>query len=108
MTIIYPTPQASLPDAAYCWVDNNGDVLDFSSGWTFSLKIGRFPGPALVTKTDGFTGQAIAPNLIVEWDPDELSVLTPGYWTIQMTATYTDSRQRIMTGTLKIDQPQLS
>jgi hypothetical protein len=107
MTISYPSPTASLPDAAFTWLDNTGDVLDFSSGWTFVLKIGRFPNAAVVTKTTGLTGQSTAPNLIVHWDINELHNLTPGRWVIQVTATYTDGRQRIMDGVLKIDAPAL-
>ena len=108
MTIVYPSPTASLPDAAFCWQDNNGDVIDFSSGWTFELKLGRTPAPSVVTKTAGITGQSTAPNIIVQWAPNELAVLTPGFWTIQLTATYTDGRQRIFSGTMKIAAPALT
>jgi hypothetical protein len=102
-TIQYPTPAASLPDAEFHWVDVNGNTIDLSSGWTFKMTIGQPPTPAKITKTTGFTATSGNPNLSVAWDPQELSVLTPGTWYIQLTATNATGHQRIMTGTLRID-----
>lgn len=106
--IEYPTPAASLPDILFTWEDANGAAIDFSSGWTFSMTIGRPPNPAVKTKTSGFNGLATAPNLRVSWTPGELSMLTAGVWYFQITATYSVSGQaRILTGSLRIDQPVL-
>ena len=103
MTIHYPTPAASLPPAEFHWLDVNGDTLDLTTGWTFKMTIGQPPSPARITKTHGFTGLHGNPNLFIQWDVNELSVLTPGMWYIQLTATNNTGHQRIMTGTLRID-----
>jgi hypothetical protein len=109
MTINYPTPAASLPALEFTWQDSSGNVIDFSSpDWNFVMKVGRFPNPAVLTKTDGITGYAASPNLIVQWDPGDLKNLTPGTWYLQVTATYSpSSQQRVLTGSIRIDQPTL-
>jgi len=106
--IEYPTPAASLPDILFTWEDADGNPVDFSSGWTFTMTIGRPPNSAVMTKTTGFIGFSVAPNLRVSWTSGELSRLTPGVWYFQITATYLLSGQaRILTGSLRIDQPVL-
>jgi len=112
MTIHYPTPAASLPAAAFSWIDANSNLIDFSTGWTFKMTIGQPPNSAVITKTSGLTGYAPvvgSPNLVVSWSPGELTSLTAGRWTFQITATRTsDGGQRILTGTMKIDEAVLS
>ena len=104
--IEYPTPAASLPDILFTWEDADGNAIDFSSGWNFTMTIGRPPNPAIMTKTSGFIGLPDAPNLRVSWTSGELSRLTAGVWYFQITATYLVSGQaRILTGSLRIDQP---
>ena len=106
--IEYPTPAASLPDILFTWEDANGNPIDFSTGWIFRMTIGRPPNPAVITKTSGFNGLTAAPNLRVSWVSGELSSLTPGVWYFQITATYLASGQaRVLTGSLRIDQPVL-
>jgi hypothetical protein len=110
MTIHYPTPSASLPAAAFSWTDANNNLIDFSTGYTFRMTIGQPPNRAVITKTTGFTGYAPvvgSPNLVVSWAPSELSSLTPGNWHFQITATQTGGGQRILTGTLRIDEAVL-
>jgi len=108
MTIHYPTAAASLPAAEFNWIDVNGATLDFSSGWTFKLTIGRPPNAAVLTKTTGLVGRSTSPNLFVNWAPNELAVLTPGIWNIQVTASSSDGHQRILSGTLRIDAAVIS
>lgn len=110
MTINYPTPAASLPELEFTWEDAVGNIIDFSSpNWSFQLKIGRFPSPAVLTKTSGIQGFAVAPNLIVNWNPGDLNKLTPGVWYLQVTATYgPTAQQRVLTGSIRIDQPVMS
>jgi len=117
MTIHYPTPAASLPAAAFIWLDASGNPLDFSSGWTFSMTIGQPPNMALITKNNQsyFVTNSVSPapagvpNLTVNWAPGELSTLSAGRWRFQITATATGSgAARVMTGTLTIDEAVLS
>jgi len=103
MTIHYPTNAASLPAAQFHWVDTNGNTIDLSQGWTFKMTVGQPPSLAKITKTTGFVGLSTNPNLFVEWAPNELAVLTPGMWYIQLTATNNTGHSRIMTGTMRID-----
>lgn len=109
----YPSPLASLPDAQFTWLDHDGTPIDFTSGYLFRVTVGRPPEPAVITKTSNIIGSASStmrdPNLTVVWQPNELSVLTPGIWYFQITATEINSggKQRILSGSLKIDSPAI-
>lgn len=72
---------SELPDDAFDWTDAQGDLIDFSSGWTFSVEVG-FPGQdAVLTKTSGITGAATSPNITISWAAGELGdPLTAGSW----------------------------
>lgn len=106
MTIHYPTAAASLPDVEFTWNDADGNAIDFSTGWSFKMTIGRPPNPAVITKTSGIVGSAAVPNLTVVWAPSELASLTPGVWYFQITASYGPQagKARILTGSIRIDQ----
>jgi len=103
-TLTYPTPAASLPDANFLWLDASGNPIDFSSGWTFQMKIGRPPNSAKILVTSGIIGSTSvngSSNLTVVWPPNALSSLTAGRWYFQITATQTSSgAQRILTGSI--------
>jgi len=106
----YPTPAASLPDAQFTWLDHQNNVIDFSTGWTFKMTIGRPPNSAAITKTTNISGTSgldgdgnPIPNLNVVWGNSELSVLTSGVWYFQITATNSSGQQRILSGSLRID-----
>ena len=47
---------AELPDLPITWQDSAGDIIDFSTGWTFTLKLGTAGNPAVLTKTTGISG----------------------------------------------------
>jgi len=103
----YPTPASSLPDLQFIWTDANKNLIDFSvAGWSFQMKIAQPPNAAVITKTSGITGASTSPNRSVQWGFCYLAILTPGVWYFQMTATYGPSggKQRILTGSLRIDQ----
>lgn len=76
------------------WVyDDDGTLIDFSSGWTFGFKIGATGTTALLTKTSGITGAAGAgsepdgtPNVVITWSAGDLAI-APGTYTGQLTAT---------------------
>lgn len=80
--------------------DDDGTLIDFSSGYTFSLKIGNSGSAALLTKTSNITGAAGSgteptgtPNVTVTWTAGELA-LTPNEYECELTAT-TSSLDRV-------------
>ena len=82
-------------DPAYVvtWLDSDGTVIDFSSGYTFELKlVSVSAGTVALTKTTGITGAATAPNVIVQWSSGELNIAAGDYQAV-LTPT-TSSRQR--------------
>lgn len=89
---------AELADLAVTWQDSDGDVIDFSTGWTFSVKVGQPGEAAAFTKTTNITAAAAAPNVTVAWSTtNELNSLDPGGYAVQITATRSaDSKTRIM------------
>lgn len=98
---------AERPATELWWFDDDGSLIDFSSGYTFSLKIGNPGSTALLTKTSSITGAAGAgveptgtPNVTITWTAGELA-LTPGTYTFQLTAT-TSSLDRTCAGTIQI------
>lgn len=106
-TLEYPTPAASLPNANFLWLDSSGNPLDFSTGWSFSMKIGQPPNAYKIAKSSGFFGLTSnngSSNLVVTWGNNELSSLSSGRWYFQITATQTSNgAQRILTGSIKFD-----
>lgn len=83
--------------------DDDGDLIDFSTGYTFTLKIGPTGGTALLTKTTGITGAAGSsdiPNVTVDWTAGELD-LTPKSYTWELTAR-TGSLDRVFSGPIQI------
>jgi len=104
-TLVY-TLGDELGDAEIDWADSDGTVIDFSSGYTFSLKVGTKGSAALFTKTSGISGAATFPNITVAWaTTGELnSITTPGGYVLQITATRTaDSKTRTLQGRLVIE-----
>lgn len=94
--------------AAKLWLfDDDGTLIDFSSGYTFSFKVGTNGSTAVLTKTSNITGAAGSgteptgtPNVTVTWTAGELN-LTPKVYTWQLTAT-TSSLDRTFEGELEI------
>lgn len=89
---------ADLPDLAIEWRDSDGEIIDYSSGHTFSLRVGNPGSAATVSKTNGFTGAAVSPNITVSWETSgELNTITPGTYDADLIATRSsDSKQRIL------------
>jgi hypothetical protein len=98
------TQGSDLPDYAVQWLDQNGDLIDFSTGWTFQCKVGTPGAAAAITKSTGITGASTSPNVSVEFATTaELNTLTPGTYTVQIKATRTsDSRDRYFRGKLRV------
>jgi hypothetical protein len=98
---------AERPAAELWWNDDDGTLIDFASGYTWSLKIGVVGSTALLTKTTNITGAAGSgtepdgtPNVVITWTAGELA-LTAGSYTWQLTAT-TSSLDRVTDGTIDI------
>lgn len=68
---------ADLPDLAATWLDDNGNPIDFSTGWTFTVELGLTGQTPLITKTSGVTGDDLAPNITIAWALHELDDLDP-------------------------------
>lgn len=95
---------SDLPEYSAEWYDGNGDLIDFSTGYTFQAKIGNPGSAALITKTTSITGAATAPNITVAWaTTGELNTLDPGTYTLQIKATRaSDSKDRFLTDDITI------
>jgi hypothetical protein len=93
MKVVRYHTTAERPSLGLWLIDDDGELIDFSSGYTFALKIGDRGSAALLAKTSGITGAAGSgveptgtPNVSVEWTAGELDI-TPGVYTGQLTAT---------------------
>lgn len=94
MTALSWYSSAEEPALQIWWYDDDGDLIDFSSGVTgWSLKIGNPGSAAVLTKTTGITGAAGTgspgsgtPNVQVVWAAGQLNI-TPGVYSLQLTAT---------------------
>lgn len=93
---------AELPDLTITWRDQNDAIINFATGYTFTLKLGQPGQAATLTKTTGITGSANSPNITVTWAGD-LDMLPPALYTLQLTARRTaDGKDRILTVPFKI------
>lgn len=101
-----------LADAGLFWLDGYGALIDFSSGYTFSLKVYDATGTAWFTKTSSITGAAGSlttspqtPNVVIAWATSgELnSITSAGPYPLRLTATRTaDSKTRTFRTTINI------
>jgi hypothetical protein len=85
---------AERPDLKMWLEDDDGTLINFASGYSFSFKLGSVGSAAAFTKTSGISGAAGAgeepdgtPNITVTFSAAELDSLTPGATTGQLTAT---------------------
>jgi hypothetical protein len=93
-----PTPTYivgdELPSIEIDWyVDDQ--LLNFSTGYEFRLRIGR-GDTATIEKTTGITGGATSPNITIDWTAGELDDLDGGLiYTAQLRARRTsDDKDR--------------
>ena len=75
-------------------IDDDETLVDLSSGYTFTLKVGSPGSTGLLSKTSGITGAAGAgieptgtPNCVVTWTAGEIATLPIGRYTATLTAT---------------------
>lgn len=64
-----------LPSLDVTWKDSNKNIIDFSSGYTWRLRL-AFAGTTELEKTSGISGASTDPNVTIDWDADELGSLT--------------------------------
>jgi hypothetical protein len=95
---------AELDNTTIAWTDADGVAYDFSTGWTFSLKVGLRGQTAVFTKTTGISGGAAVPNVTVVWaTTGELNLLEEGTYVLQLEAIRTsDSRSLKMQDAITI------
>lgn len=98
MSLVYISG-SDLPDTQITIRNGDGTYPDFSSGYTFQVKVAPAGSTtASFTKTTGITGgagSATACNVTVAWATSgELNSLTSGFYTLQVQVTRTaDSAQ---------------
>jgi len=85
---------AELGDGKITWNDELTGLIDFSTGWTWTLRIGDEGTTAIITKTTGISGAATAPNVTIVWDAGELDTLTPGTYTCTIQARNASTKDR--------------
>jgi len=84
---------AEHPDIALTWRDTSGNIIDFSSGYTFELKIGNAEQIAVLTKTAFITGAATAPNITIIFAAGELDAVPAGMYEAQLRSNLTISNK---------------
>lgn len=86
------TRGAELEGLDLTWPEPDGTLYDFTTGWTFTARIGT-PDIGLLAKTSGFTGASTAPNLVIAWAAAELDALPVGSYHLDITARLTATSQ---------------
>ena len=102
MALIY-YKGAELPDAEITWLDSVNNVINFSTGYTFTIKIGNPGQNALLTKTSGITGASTAPNIVIAWAVNDLNIAS-GTYTMDIIANLTaTNKDRIQSTPITIN-----
>jgi hypothetical protein len=85
---------AERPDTKLWIQDDDGTLIDFHTGYTFTFKIGRPGAVAILTKTSGITGAVGSgtetsgtPNVTITYSAGELDFVSTGGLRWQLTAT---------------------
>lgn len=99
---------AERPSIRLWLLDDAGALIDFSSGYTFTFKIGPAGATAVFTKSTGITGAAGAgtapsgtPNVTLSFIAGETDALTKGSKRWELKAT-TGGLDRVFEGTLEV------
>jgi len=86
--VIRRTKGSELPDIGLTWYQEDGVTLyNFSSGWTFAVRIGNPGSIALVTPTA--TGAATAPNITITFAANALDAIPAGSYHLDVTPRFT-------------------
>ena len=73
-----------LPSYSIGWTDSAGAVLDFSTGYTATVKVALVSAPTTVilTKTTNITLAATSPNYVIDFTTAELATMETAAGTI--------------------------
>lgn len=94
MTTITITVGSELPDLTFHWQDSAGNTIDFSSGFSWVLRVGH-AGAGVLEKSSGITGSATNPNVTVTFSVNEWDNVAPGIYEATLTPRRTsDSKDR--------------
>jgi hypothetical protein len=106
-TLVYHRT-AERPDIAMWIEDDDGDLVDFSTGYSYTWKLGVPGQAATFTKTTLISGAAGSgtetsgtPNILIQFVAAELDAVTAGPYTWQLTAT-TSGLDRVYQGRITI------
>lgn len=103
MSWTYRQDQES-PSFAVAWSDRDGNLINFSTDYTFELKlVNQSTGVVALTKTAGITGAATSPNVVAAWSTGELSI-APAVYRVHLTATIGGADRMFRPG----DEPRLT
>jgi hypothetical protein len=81
------------PGTDIIWKDWSGTLIDFSTGFTFTVKLTQ-DGATVLTKSTNIVGSATEPNIRISWDVDELD-LAPGAYQMWLYARDGGDRDRV-------------
>lgn len=102
MSIWQYTRGAELPAITIEALDADGLPIDFSTGWTFEVKVGE-PGKTALVTTTSVVGASVKPNLTVNFAAGALDVLTIGTtYTCQVACTNGSGQARIYATQLRV------
>jgi hypothetical protein len=100
VAVIRYTKGAEVPGVDYTWPEPDGTLYNFSTGWTFTARIGVPGQPALLQKTTGFTGAATAPNLVFAgFTAGELDAIPAGTYHLDVIPRITATSQDLQPST---------
>jgi hypothetical protein len=91
MTVLSYRRGQELPGVSLTWLRSNGDPLDLSTGYTFTVELVDRDDVAVVTKTSGVTGGVGAVS--VAWAAGELDI-NPGSYRMLVVAVDGDGAAR--------------
>lgn len=75
--LVYLTT-SEYPSVQLTWNDSNGNLINFASGYTFTVILSK-NSTAVLTKTSGIVGAATAPNITINWAVGELDIAAGNY-----------------------------
>lgn len=108
MTIAYYRT-AERPAIKLWLLDDDGALVDFSTGYTFEFKLGAPGAAAAFTKTTGIVGAAGSgtedsgtPNVTVTFTAGEIDALAVGATMWQIRATASGSLDRVYQGSFTV------
>lgn len=102
MSIWNYTRGAELPSITIEALDTNGQPINFSTGWTFQVKVGE-PGKTALVSASTVVGASSKPNLTVNFAPGVLDVCATGVtYTVQLACTNPTGQARIYTTQLRV------